>query len=126
MLAVSFSRCSNHKSRSNLDNYSNSTNFELASTAFEAETNWTQADGLSTVQQAEAASGLAWPFALVYASVEIAFLSFLLLSFAALAQQALLQQTAAQFKLSPSGIGGDLRRISSPRQKSFVPRFTRS
>ena len=75
----SFSRCSNHKSRSNLDNCSNSTNFELASTAFETETNWTQADGLSTVQQAEAASSLAWPFALVYASVEIAFLSFLLL-----------------------------------------------
>ena len=88
MLAVSFSRSSNHKSRSNLNNYSNSTNFELASTAFETGTNWTQADGLSTVQQAEAASGLAWPFALVYASVEIAFLSFLLLSFAALAQQA--------------------------------------
>ena len=63
-------------------------NFELAWTAFETETNWTQAERLSTVQQAEAASGLAWPFALVYASVEIAFLSFLLLSFAALAQQA--------------------------------------
>ena len=101
-------------------------NFELAWTAFETETNWTQAERLSTVQQAEAVSSLAWPFALVYASVEIAFLSFLLLSFAALAQQALLQQTAAQFELSPSGIGGDLRRISSPRQKSFVSRFTRS
>ena len=29
------------------------------------------------------------------------------------------QQAAAQFKLSPGGIGGELRRISSPRQKSF-------
>ena len=59
VLAVSFSRCSNHKSRSNLNNYSNSTNFELASTAFEAGTNWTQASGLSTVQPAKTASGLA-------------------------------------------------------------------
>ena len=96
-------------------------NFELGWTAFETETNWTQADGLSTVQQAEAASSLAWPFALVYASVEIAFLSFLLLSFAALAQQApcTADSSAAQFKLSLCGIGGELRRISSPRQKSF-------
>ena len=67
-------------------------NFELAWTAFETETNWTQAERLSTVQQAEAVSSLAWPFALVYASVEIAFLPFFLFSFAVLAQQAPLQQ----------------------------------
>ena len=33
-------------------------NFELAWTAFETETNWTQAERLSTVQQAAAVSSL--------------------------------------------------------------------
>ena len=115
----SFSRCSNHKSSPNLDNYSNSTNFELASTAFETGTNWTQADGLSTVQQAEAASGLAWPLLwYMLALKQPSFLSFFSASLHWRSRHHV-QQTAAQFKLSLCGIGGELRRISSPRQKSF-------